>query len=53
MRYIVHWLIVKYLRSCWGAFHMFPYGRTGRYVVLMNEDEYHQYQQMTVVGRTK
>jgi hypothetical protein len=42
-RKIVHWLIVQYLKSCWGAFHAFPYGSDGRYVVLMNEDQYHHY----------
>jgi len=43
MRKIIHWLIVWYLRKCWGAFHAFPYGEQGRYVVLMNEKQYHKY----------
>ena len=43
MRGPIHRVIVWYLRRCAGAFHMFPYGPEGRYVVLMNEDQYHYY----------
>lgn len=41
MRRIIHKLIQWYLRRCGGAFHTSPYGPKGRYVVLMNEDQYH------------
>jgi hypothetical protein len=44
MRHTIHKLICWYLRRCSGAFHCYNYGETGRYVVLMNEDKYSQYQ---------
>ncbi len=43
MRRQLHRFIVWYLRRCAGAFHFFPYGPKGRYVVLMNETQYHRY----------
>ena len=43
MRRLIHAAIVRYLRRCAGAFHHFPYGPRGRYVVLMNEDQFHRY----------
>lgn len=42
-RRVVHKLIVKYLISCAGAFHHDKYGVNGKYVVLMNEESYHEY----------
>jgi len=41
----IHWIIEKYLISCGGAFHHNEYGEKGRYVVLMNETEYHYFQE--------
>ena len=43
MRKIIHKLILKYLIKCGGSFHTNPYGNTGRYIVLMNERQYHDY----------
>jgi hypothetical protein len=43
IRKLIHWLIVAYLRHCWGAFHASAYGQDGRYVVLMNDQQYHYY----------
>ena len=43
MRHTIHKLICWYLRRCAGAFHCYHYGTTGRYVVLMNDNEYHHY----------
>jgi len=40
MKKMIHRLIVFYLRRCSGAFHTFPYGPKGRYVVIMNEIQY-------------
>jgi hypothetical protein len=43
-RRVIHAMICWYLRRCWGAFHHGPYGAAGgRYVVLMNERQYHEY----------
>ena len=39
-------IIVWYLRQCAGAFHSFPYGEQGRYVVLMNELQYHNHKEI-------
>ena len=44
MRHAIHKLICWYLRRCAGAFHCYNYGETGRYVVLMNEGQYADYQ---------
>lgn len=44
MRHAIHKLICWYLRRCAGAFHCYNYGETGRYVVLMNEGQYSNYQ---------
>lgn len=46
MRKIAHKLMQWYLRRSGGAFHTNPYGPAGRYVVLMNEDQYHRYRQI-------
>lgn len=43
MRKVWHRLMVWYLRRCGSAFHTFPYGSRGRYVVLMSEAEYHDF----------
>lgn len=42
---LIHSLIVKYLLSCGGAFHHNEYGENGRYIVIMNEEEYHKFQE--------
>ena len=39
----LHNFITWYLTEVGGAFHTNKYGKNGRYVVLMNEEEYHQY----------
>ena len=40
IRNLIQKTIVRYLRCCGGAFHCFPYGKLGRYVVLMDERQY-------------
>lgn len=40
-RKFIHKLIVKYIISCGGAFHHGEYGENGRYVVILNEQKYH------------
>lgn len=42
---ITHQVIQWYLRRSGGAFHTNPYGPSGRYVVLMSEDQYHRFKQ--------
>jgi len=42
----LHSFIAGYLQTCAGAFHAFPYGNSGRYVVLMNERQYHEYKEL-------
>ena len=33
-----------YLKECCrGATHVYPYGTEGRYIVIMNEEEYHHF----------
>lgn len=44
IRFIIHRLIVKYLRSCGGVFHHGQYGQDGKYVVMMSDISYHNYQ---------
>ena len=51
MRRLIHALIVAYLRRCYGAFHHFPYGPQGRYVVLMREDEYDALERVRLARR--
>lgn len=46
MRHLIHKIICWYLRKCGGAFHAFPYGTQGRYVVLMNDDQYHGFKEI-------
>jgi hypothetical protein len=43
MRKLLHHFIAWYLRRCGGAFHTYAYGTHGRYVVLMNEQAYHEF----------
>jgi len=43
MRHLLHKAICRYLRCCAGAFHCYSYGPKGRYVVLMNDRQYHRY----------
>lgn len=47
----LHRTIVAYLRRCVGAFHTFPYGRDGRYVVLMTEGQYDKHQRSRLETR--
>ena len=51
MRHAIHKLICWYLRRCAGAFHCYNYGATGRYVVLMTDDQYHVHQKSERVVR--
>lgn len=44
IRKIIHKFILWYTRSCAGGdFHTNPYGVNGRYIVCMNEKQYHEY----------
>ena len=43
MRHVLHRFIVWYLKRCARSFHCFQYGPQGRYVVLMNESQYHEF----------
>lgn len=43
MTHLLHKAIVWYLRRCGAAFHCFPYGPEGRYVVLMTEGQFHRW----------
>lgn len=45
-RKVIHKFIVKYLLSCGGTFHHDKYGVNGKYVVLMNEESYHEYKNL-------
>lgn len=47
-RKIIHHFIVKYLIKCGGAFHHGPYGENGRYVALMSDKKYHEYQKIRI-----
>jgi hypothetical protein len=51
MRHAIHKLICWYLRRCAGAFHCYNYGKTGRYVVLMTDDQFHVHQKSERVVR--
>jgi hypothetical protein len=46
MRHLLHKAICWYLRRAGGAFHCYNYGPTGRYVVLMTEDQYARYNKL-------
>ncbi|MFA5401624.1 MAG: hypothetical protein WC359_14335 [Dehalococcoidia bacterium] len=46
MRKLIHGFIVWYLRKVSGAFHHFPYGIDGVYVVIMCEEYYHHFNNM-------
>ena len=44
VRSIIHKFILWYTSShCGGDFHTNPYGPQGRYIVCMNEAQYHEY----------
>lgn len=46
VRKIIHRAICMYLNKfCGGAFHSYPYGKDGRYVVLMSEKQYGNYKE--------
>ena len=51
MRHTIHKLICWYLRRCGGAFHCYNYGATGRYVVLMTDEQYDIHQKSERVVR--
>lgn len=51
MTHIIHKLICWYLGRCGGTFHCYPYGKRGRYVVLMTEPEYSSWTKMTTIVR--
>ena len=51
IRFIIHRLIVKYLRSCGETFHHGRYGRDGKYVTMMSDAEYSEYQNMLIALR--
>ena len=40
---IVHFMAYYLKKHCGGATHVYPYGTEGRYIVIMNEEEYHQF----------
>ncbi len=42
-RFIIHRFICWYLRKVEGTFHTYHYGNSGRYVVLMTEEQYARY----------
>lgn len=44
LRRHIHKLIVWYLKKCGGAFHSGKYGIEGKYVVLMNDNAYSDFQ---------
>lgn len=43
---LIHYLILRYLTHCDGAFHTNPYGPAGRYVVAMSDEQYHYYKEL-------
>jgi hypothetical protein len=49
MKRKINSLIIKFIvwfleNRCGGAFHCRPYGELGRYVVIMTDKEYHDFQ---------
>lgn len=43
--------IAWYMRDiCGGASHVYPYGDKGRYVVIMNERQYHEFKEAQYKG---
>jgi len=46
LRKFIHRFIVWYLRHCGEAFHSGIYREDGKYVVLMNEDMYHEFKKL-------
>lgn len=51
MRHTIHKTICWCLRRCAGAFHCYNYGATGRYVVMMTDEQYRIYQKQERVVR--
>ncbi len=45
MRAFMHVLIISYLYRVGGALHDGPYGPRGLYVVVMNEQQYHDFRE--------
>ena len=48
MKNKIHSRIVRFMayylkEHCGGATHVYPYGTEGRYIVIMNEEEYHHF----------
>ena len=43
LRRIIHYAIAQYVARCRGAFHVHPYGASGRYIVMMTEQQYHDW----------
>lgn len=43
IRKLIHRAICWYLGKCGNAFHTYPYGEQGRYVVLMTEANYQNF----------
>ena len=48
MKRKIHSLVVRFMayylkEHCGGATHVYPYGIEGRYIVIMNEEEYHHF----------
>lgn len=39
-------MIVWYLRRCGGTFHNCPYGENGKYIVMMSDKKYNEYQKL-------
>ena len=42
----IHNIIVWYLKRCGGAFHHYPYGENGKYIAMMSDKKYHEYQKL-------
>ena len=48
MKRKIHSLVVRFMayylkERCGGVTHVYPYGIEGRYIVIMNEEEYHHF----------
>ena len=48
IREFLHGFIIRFIawymyEQCGGASHVYPYGNKGRYVVIMNERQYHDF----------
>lgn len=49
----LHEFVVQYLSGCGGTFHSGPYGKDGRYVTLMTDEEYADYQNYLIRKRNQ